>query len=221
MKTKSNAEIAAEANRMFASSLDMIRADESRTPEWRKAQIARVHRQVAAEATRLVQERDRGLGQKRRELEHRLFGPGTTSGDPASLAISRRDAGDRAASLKTEAEAAELLSRAERSNDEPLTRAILERAYEMDWVDVANQFLEVRPYLSIPLHDLWDVRPPSFAQELMDGFALEGKPEELAGLSHFEVEQLARAAEGDAVPDTFEPASDGAPGDRVVAELFG
>ena len=54
-----------------------------------------------------------------------------------------------------------LLARADRTNDEPLARAIAERAYEMDWPDVANAFLDSRPHLEERFTELWSQTKPS------------------------------------------------------------
>ena len=129
-----------------------------------------------------------------RQLEGALFGSSALSGDPASWAISRRDAGDRAAKIDQPTEAASLLARAERSNDEPLARAIAERAYEMGWVDVANQFLETRPHLDEQFTELWSQTKPSLSDTIHDSFQLEIKPEELGGMSNYEIDRLAAEA---------------------------
>lgn len=198
---KTNADIADEMHRRYGPEIEAVRSDNTRTPEWKKANIARIHSQMQAEQAKLVEQRDALVRVEQRKLEQKVFGAGS-GGDAASLVISRRDAGDRAASLKTETEAQELLARAERSGDEPLARAIAERAYEMQWADVANGFLENRPALAEPFEQLWNQRAPSLHEEMMTAFALQGTPHELVGMSAREIQVASDQADGDVTPST-------------------
>ena len=171
-KFLTNAEIMEKAEADIAGTLVQIRRGTSRTEAYKKAEVARAHQQMRAKRDQLIEERDTAKLAYQRELEGSLFGANTSSGDAASWAISRRDAGERAAQLDQPEEATSLLARAERSHDEPLARAIAERAYEMGWADVADAFLDSRPQLNEPFIELWSQANPTSQQVIMDSVAL-------------------------------------------------
>ena len=160
----------------IAGTLDRIRRDDSRTEAWKRQEIARTYRRMCQARDRLIEAQDDAQRKHQRELEGALFGAPATSGDPASWAISRRDAGDRVAQIKTPTQAAELLARAERTNDEPLARAVAERAYQMDWADVANAFLDSRPHLEDRFTELWSQAKPSLQRQFHDAMVFQAKP---------------------------------------------
>ena len=191
-----NAEIMEQAQSEAAGTLDRIRRDTSRTEAWKQQEIARTYRRMCQTRDRLIETRDDAQRQHQRELEGALFGASATSGDPASWAISRRDAGDRVAQIKTPTQAAELLARAERSNDEPLARAVAERAHEMDWADVANAFLDGRPHLEDRFTELWSQAKPSLQRQFHDAMVFQTKPEELHGMSDYQIDRLAAEQDG-------------------------
>jgi hypothetical protein len=80
--------------------------------------------------------------------ERVLFGIATSN--PTAV-IAHRDAQDRAARIKTPAEAVELLRRAERAQDESLAQAVMEVAWQRasdvapGWVPIVEAYLELRP----------------------------------------------------------------------------
>lgn len=193
-----NRQIMESVQEKFGGDIDWIRQDKTRTGEWKLQQMAATYQRMAVHRDDLIEKRDRAKRDDRISLEQRLFGTGSLVSDSSSI-ISRRDAGDRLAKVDQQSEASALLERANRTGDEPLARAVAERAFEMRWVDVTNQFLETRPHLDESMNELWDSHAPTLAEELTEGFVLEaGRPTELTGLSPMEVERLAREAEAGA-----------------------
>ncbi len=81
----------------------------------------------------------------------------------AQDAISYRDAQDRADSIPVNGEekALTLLKRAELSGDSILTKALLNRALEAGWVNVANSYIEANPYQGQHLEELWALQEPA------------------------------------------------------------
>ncbi|WP_299057060.1 hypothetical protein [uncultured Nocardioides sp.] len=185
----SNAEIMQRAEAEIAATLVQIRRDTSRTDDYKKAEIAKAYQQMRAVRDRLVEERNAARDEYRRTLERDIFA-GQGASDP-SWAISRRDAGDRAEQLESPTQAAALLARAERQGDEPLARAIAERAYEMRWPEVADQFLGARPDVAPRFQELWEHAEPSLQQTFMDSMALQARPAELDGVPDYEIDRLA------------------------------
>lgn len=72
------------------------------------------------------------------------FGTAGLAGDPASLAISMRDAQDRAAKEESSDGLLELVRRATRNGDEVLARAAAQRAMELRYDKPLHEFCETR-----------------------------------------------------------------------------
>jgi hypothetical protein len=185
-----------QSQERYESNLLRARNARDRTEQWKRQRIA-VEYVRHRDALRQLKEAEKQTEARRqRTLSERLFGISSLAGDTGSLTISRRDAGERAAQLNSEQAALELLRRAERSGDEPLARAIVERAVDMRWVDVANAFLQHREHLDEPLNELWQISQPSIAEELTDWMHnYVDKPPELAGMSDYEIDRLAQTAD--------------------------
>lgn len=160
-----------------------IEADETRTAEFKRHEIQRAYE---ARRTRL-DEKLANLAKSAAKAEQqdaiRLFGTADLPGDTASLTISRRDAADRVASVQNRQELQELLSRANRSGDEVLARAVAEKALELRDVDTLNAFLADRPQLDAAAQRLWDAarRGTSAQARLQHTMLLSGlRPPETA-----------------------------------------
>lgn len=176
----------------YARQIEGIRTEAGRTDEWRRQQLARIYRTIRDEAQAVVDASKADAERQRRINEGKVFGLVGIAGEPASLAISRRDAGDRAANLETESEALALLARAERSGDEPLARAIVERATDAGWVNVANAFLGQRPHLDDAVNALWQQKANSVQDDFMLAMSLGSlKPRELGTMSDVQIDRVA------------------------------
>lgn len=183
------------------------RADGSRTDEYKKWLIA-VEYEAADDGiteelvklARTAKVEDRGDAQA-------VFGVTDLAGDPASKAISRRDAGDRVSGIDSPGELQELLARATRSGDEILARAVAERALEMRDAKTLEKFAEDRPSLEPAVVRLWDLQRRE-DQAATSGMKVaimmsELKPPELAGMAHGSIRALAGGREPSNAPKAY------------------
>jgi hypothetical protein len=133
-----------------------IRSDDTRTDEFKTEEMKRTYQQVRSEvASKLTRLAQTAQHSERRDAG-RVFGTDGVAGDPASLIVSRRDAADRVASVKQASQLRDLLSRATKSGDEILARAVAERAVENGDAATLNAFLADRPQLEEPAQGLWN-----------------------------------------------------------------
>ena len=132
-----------------------IREDASRTDDYKRWALA----VAASQANRALNDELEKMASRvvvhDRDDAGRVFGTVGISGDPASLVISRRDAGDRVAEISKTGELRDLLARATRSGDEVLARAVAERALEMGDAKTLEKFAEDRPNLDAAVERLW------------------------------------------------------------------
>jgi len=152
---------ASEARSASRQRTDAIRADKRLTPEAKRAAIAREYLQTKQEVQALKAAESTQRASRRSELTKSLFGlEGFTT---AQDAISYRDAQDRADSIPANGEekALTLLKRAELSGDSILTKALINRALEAGWVNVANSYIEANPYQGRHLEELWALQEPA------------------------------------------------------------
>lgn len=154
-------------------SYDQIISDESRTEDYKATELEAVHASIRDDVARSLEKMARGARESEQRTAAKVFGTTGLSGDPASLAISRRDAADRAASAETSSDLRNLLDRANRIGDEVLARAVAERAFEQQDVDVLNAFLETRPHLDGDLQRLWDAQRQADNLSQSFGFTME------------------------------------------------
>lgn len=185
-------EAAARASRRF----DEIRRDGTRTKDYVRWALAVAY----AQARRGLEEKLVAAAQAAvradRDDAERVFGVRGLTGDPASLVISMRDAGDRAASIDNAGELSDLLARATRSGDEVLARAIAGRALAIGSATVLNQFAEDRPQLDAAVERLWKAERATEDGGLSYTVRMMGlRPSELSEMSPGGIEALARQAE--------------------------
>lgn len=155
-----NGKAASEARAALRQRTDAIRADKRLTPEAKRAAIAREYLQAKNEIRALQSAEATERSSRQNELKKSLFGlEGFTT---AQDAISYRDAQDRADSIPVNAEdrALTLLRRAELSGDSILTKALINRALEAGWVQVANSYIEANPVQGQRLEELWALQDP-------------------------------------------------------------
>ena len=113
-------------------------------------------------------------------------------GDRVTVAISYRDAQDRAEKIQNESEALALLATAERSGDELLARAVGGWAIDRGYQQVADTFLATRPGQARALAELQQTQTPLNVADMWE-FVLP-KPAEIAALSDASIATLAAAA---------------------------
>lgn len=181
----------------FRQALESIRADNRLTPEGKRQQIAgeylRTSRGINAIRESVAANKEQRIGALRKDLF------GITGGSDAQRAISYRDAQERVGSLALgdQDKAVKLLDQAELSGDEVMLKAIMQRSLEMQWVDVANTYIDKHPYYGAKLEELWDLQQPGGilgdAAGMDNGFLLYvPKPGELDSLyNDGQIEQVA------------------------------
>lgn len=174
-----------------------LRNDHSRTEEYRRWGMAVATKQADQALTDELVSLAASAGRYERDDASRVFGVAGMSGDAASLVISRRDAGDRAARVTRKDELMDLVVRATRSGDEILARAAAERATELQYAEVVNKFLETRPNLESAAERLWDAQNADAGTAVMQ-FTMQlsaMKPKELVGESFGSIRAMAAAGE--------------------------
>lgn len=174
---------------------EQIRADSSRTDDYKRWALAVASHQASRGLTdELVGMAGRAVLADRDDAA-RAFGTHGLTGDPASLVISRRDAGDRVAAITTGEELRELMARATRSGDEVLARAAAERALEMGDTKTLNKFIEDRPQLEAAVERLWKAEQASSDMWAINVRLLGLRPVELHSMGFDSIESLARDGE--------------------------
>jgi hypothetical protein len=117
---------------------------------------------------------------------------GASPADAASIAITARDAGDRADLLADQQSAMAMLTRAEQTGDETLARAVAQVAAMNNWADVLSTFCADRPVQAAAINQLQEIGNTGQKMSLADlfNYALPTPPE-LGSLTPFQIEQLA------------------------------
>jgi len=188
-----------------------IRERRDLTPDARNGLLAKYYLDAKQQLSRIQQTATQETAADRNALEQRAFGiNGLPGADQATIATSYRDAQDRAAGLNSSRDAMSMLTRANRTGDEPLARAIAAHAYDMTssavvgglvdsgWDEVLDAYLEPRPSKVSTIQSLADMSraasPSANLMTQMFAFALPA-PGELSGLSGAQVEHLAASAD--------------------------
>ena len=194
-KSKDVREVIDRYNQRADNQFRQIRSDAGRTDEYKKWAMAVASTQIRRSLdTELEQMASRVVATDRGDAEQ-VFGTRGLPGDPASLVISRRDAGDRVAGINDGKELRTLLARATRSGDEVLARAVAERALEMQSAETLNKFAEDRPHLDSAVERLWNSeRAASDTFGLTVGL-MGLRPQELGDMSFDSIDALARNGE--------------------------
>jgi hypothetical protein len=188
----------ADINTQLNLSVEQIRNAKGYSAEGKRVLIARAYQRRMQEMAELRSAANTALSKERDTLVRDLFGLDRfvnltdPTGSRASLAVSYRDAQDRVARLEREDEALELLARADRSGDEILARAVVERSVEQQWLGVLNTYADARPGTEPKLQRLIDMDSlnmrDSLAREMSYSVAA---PAEVAGLVDSELNRLA------------------------------
>lgn len=189
-----------EVQASFRREADRIRSNKGFSDAGKRTAMARAYRNHKDALERLRQEDASKERLERNKLTKDLFGIDRLASfmEPASgraaLSVSFRDAQDRVAGVEKEDAALALLARAERSGDDILARAIVERGLAEGWLDVLNTYAAAHPGTEAKLQRLVDMdnnSPTTIARQLSEEmkYAL-GKPTEIAGLSDRDIEDI-------------------------------
>jgi hypothetical protein len=172
--------------------VDSIRGSKDLTPEGKTKQIAAVHIQYKQQITALEAEDKASRVSKADSLRRSLFG--LTGSSDANATISYRDAQDRVAAIQDENQALELLDRADLSNDEILTKAIVGKAAEAGWGNLVSSYTAKHPYYGSKLQELANLHHEENSIEGVMNHAMSyslSAPAEIARYSHGMLENLA------------------------------
>ncbi|WP_171467685.1 hypothetical protein [Cellulosimicrobium sp. 72-3] len=151
-------ELIERAGRAAKASYDRIKSDTDYTPDARRRRMEEVYqgrRQALDQELTSLASR---VGYDDRADVARAFGIAGLAGDPASLAISMRDAQDRAAKEESSDGLVDLVRRATRNGDEVLARAAAQRAMELRYDKPLHEFVETRPALDSIVEDIWNAQ---------------------------------------------------------------
>lgn len=149
MKYRENAQRVQQRYRQQAAE---INADQDLSAEGKARKLAEVYMRTQRELDELLTQEQATRVSRRQQLESDLYNGRPGGVDPASHAISVRDAADRVAMLQSPDEAARLMRSAESTGDTVLARAILRRIAEQEptggrgidqaWHEVAQGYVE-------------------------------------------------------------------------------
>ncbi len=181
-----------------------IRSRAELTPEAKTALLAKNYMSAKQLMADLAQTANTDTAEQRTKAERSAFGTNGLSGDPATVAVSYRDAMDRAATLASSTDASALLARAERSGDEPLARAIAGHAHDAStsalgrldpgWSDVVDAYTASRPAATRAVDTLRALQPGATnSTRSMFAFVLP-KPSELGSTPDYQMGALAASA---------------------------
>ncbi|NWL13500.1 hypothetical protein DM793_19740 [Paenarthrobacter nitroguajacolicus] len=200
--TKTTEALAAEKLRSGQrEQIEAIRQNRNLSADGKRAQIAALYLRNKEEVGKLEKQEAATRTNRINHIRKTVFG---LSGNPGPQdVISYRDAQDRVANLGTddEAKAAQLFDRAQLSGDNILAAAVVNRALEAGWVNVANSYIEAHPYYGSMVEELWYLNQDSPENETNLGKAFENslafhleKPHEIGNV-HLESQIEAIASE--------------------------
>jgi hypothetical protein len=139
-----------------STNYDSIVNDASRSQAWIIQTCAVKYIGVVAALARKRTAAANSAGRQDASDAAAVYGIAGLPGDVASLAISRRDAADRVATISDRTQLQSLLAAATRSGDVVLAHAIAEAAITSGDVDTTNQFTDAYPNLADAVQRLWD-----------------------------------------------------------------
>ncbi|MCU1614708.1 MAG: hypothetical protein JWO98_2248 [Frankiales bacterium] len=137
------------------------------------------------------------IAARKAQLQQQVFGTVGLAGDPASLAMSARDASERVAQIDVTDwySAEQLLDRAEMIGDEVLARQIAAAAYANPlggWSSVLDSFLSKRPAAAQALDELTSLNTVSSQKRVHDDLRFViPLPPQLAGMDDWRIQSLA------------------------------
>jgi hypothetical protein len=159
-----------------------VRSNPDLSDDGRQRQLAALYQDTRGELNKYAEAEREQLTTRRADLERELFGARKSMGmDAATLAISTRDAADRASQISSAADAQRLLAQAEATGDDILARAVARvsvqrsdsgiRSHNEAWEGVLRSYLETRPGLMSTVEELAEIESLS-APRVFSPFAV-------------------------------------------------
>lgn len=178
------------------TSYGVIAADTTHSDSWKTQRYAQVYTSIL---TGLARELAAAADSASTQYSHdcaQVFGTAGLPGDPAVLAISRRDAGERVAQVNDPTALQRLLDQAVRVSDVPFAHAVVEQAILICDADTVTAFTAAFPALADAVDRLWANATRKIATvDITMGWQLASlKPAALDSLMDYEI---AAAAAGD------------------------
>ncbi|ORV85558.1 hypothetical protein AWC11_01660 [Mycobacterium interjectum] len=167
--------------------------DRDHTTEWKITQCARAYSSVMSALAQKLTAAANSAGSQDSDDAARVFGIKGLPGDVASLAISRRDAGDRAAEITDPIERQRLLAQATRTGDDVLAHALVESAITSGDADTTTQFSAAYPDLAPAVERLWAAQNRRMTTvDVGMAWSLAAlKPAQLSALQNYEIASAA------------------------------
>lgn len=188
-KVEAAREQMAKVRANFNREVEAVRDNPSYSPEGRRLEIAKIALAYRKKAAGLREEFSATSKARRLELEKRLFGL-PSGGD----AIAYRDAVDRAEAIRSSSDAESMFSRAQRTGDTLLARAVAAQAFSKGWNTVTRGYAE-EAGLDPALDELSDLRGGGVSSLGEAAVFSIGSPTELDGYnSTYELEKLVEQA---------------------------
>lgn len=160
-----------------------------------QALLAREYRRAADEARDRAAEHRREEQERAAEAGRRIYGADDLRGasDPATFAMSFRDAQERVASFSDADAAGRALDRALRSGDALMARAIAGRAVERGWSTVRKAYAAANPEWGQAAESMSDTKlSVGLGAAIIFGVR---KPAELGRMSDGDIDRLIRSSE--------------------------
>lgn len=133
---------------------DGIRADKKLSPVGKSEQIKVYEQQLREKNQRLLSEEERLVAENKQRLSRTIAG--TVGSDPTSV-ISFRDATERAERFKNDDEALEGMTRALKTRDGELAKAILNVSLDKGWRRAVDPYLAENPSTAEAITDYRDL----------------------------------------------------------------
>ena len=170
-----------------------IRNNPDLSQEAKRRAIAKFYLVTKAGVDKLKSDLDAATNGRQEALARQLYGiPAPADG---SVAISYRDAQDRAGKAEDESAAIALVNRAMVAGDDLQVRALLEVGYSNAWSGVINAYTDRDPTKEAIAEELWDLTTVSGkpANNIFTGYLnyLTPQPPELSGLTDYVIQELA------------------------------
>ncbi|WP_396929179.1 hypothetical protein [Mycolicibacterium sp.] len=182
-----------ETSRSYAD----LDSDREHNTDWLTTEYARRYISVMTDLARQLTRVASGSTTQDQDDAARCFGVKGLPGDVASLAISRRDAGDRVANTDP-ARLCELLATAARNGDDVLAHAILEVGVATGLADVVDDFKEAYPSLADAVDRLWTAaHRKTNVVDITNSWRVAAlKPRQLSSLQDYEIQAAAAGNTG-------------------------
>ena len=176
-----------------SNSYDYLDNDTEHNDAWKLQRYAATYTGVMSTLARKLTAAANLAGTQDANDAATVYGVKGLAGDVASLAISRRDAGDRVADITDPARLPALLEQAVRTGDDVLAHAIAEAAIKGGDEATADQFAAAYPNLSDAVDRLWSAEHRKMTgQDIAVAWRVSAlKPRALASKMDYEIASIA------------------------------